>query len=289
LREIPAERLAEILGYTPKFRGEPLAGRVLLAPVTVGDALSTLELIDGDGRKSAIYGGQKAGGYWAAQRLPEDVQTLLIGEGVATVLSAREASGHAAVAALSCSNLKPVARTMRDRYPRARIIVLADIGNGQRDAEKAAQSVGASIALPDFGEHRPEDATDFNDMARLRGAESVRKAIEAAGNSDAGRNPFGVSLIHAASIEPEAISWRWDGWIAEGKLHVLAGAPGTGKTTLAMALAATITTGGRWPDGTPAVVGDVVIWSGEDDPKDTLVPRLIACGGDKARVHSTRQ
>jgi putative DNA primase/helicase len=49
-------------------------------------------------------------------------------------------------------------------------------------------------------------------------------------------------------------------------------------------LAATITIGGRWPDGTQAAVGDVVIWSGEDDVKDTLVPRLIAAGADLRRV-----
>jgi putative DNA primase/helicase len=122
LREIKVERLADLLGYAPKSGGELLTDRVLLAPVKVGDALATLEMIDGDGRKSAIYGGQKRGGYWAAQRIPEgDSEGLrfLIGERVSTVLSAREASGHAAVAALSCGNLKDVALIMREQYPRA--------------------------------------------------------------------------------------------------------------------------------------------------------------------------
>lgn len=64
----------------------------------------------------------------------------------------------------------------------------------------------------------------------------------------------------------------------------MAGPPGTGKTTIASALAATITCGGRWPDGTPSDYGNVLIWSGEDDPKDTLVPRLLACGADVGRV-----
>jgi hypothetical protein len=68
-------------------------------------------------------------------------------------------------------------------------------------------------------------------------------------------------------------------------MHVLGGAPGTGKTTIAMALAATVTTGGRWPDGSQSHVGNVVIWSGEDDPSDTLTPRLIASGADLSRVH----
>jgi putative DNA primase/helicase len=97
--------------------------------------------------------------------------------------------------------------------------------------------------------------------------------------------PTGVTLIRADGIRPEPIAWLWGGWLACGKVHVLAGAPGTGKTTAAVALAATLTIGGRWPDGTPASPDDVLIWSGEDDPKDTLVPRLIAAGADLNRVH----
>jgi crossover junction endodeoxyribonuclease RuvC len=67
-----------------------------------------------------------------------------------------------------------------------------------------------------------------------------------------------------------------DGWLAKGKLQLLAGQPGTGKTTLALALAAITSIGGVWPDGSRPAPGNVVIWSGEDDPRDTLVPRLIA-------------
>lgn len=90
----------------------------------------------------------------------------------------------------------------------------------------------------------------------------------------------------AADVTPEPISWLWDGWLAAGKLHILAGAPGTGKTTLTLALAATLTTAGRWPDGSKyAKHGNVLIWSGEDDPSDTLVPRLNASGADLNRVH----
>src|SRR5437867_3377615 len=57
-----------------------------------------------------------------------------------------------------------------------------------------------------------------------------------------------LSLVRGDSITPEPVSWIWDGWLAAGKFHVLAGQPGTGKTTLALAFAATITSGGRWPD-----------------------------------------
>lgn len=94
-----------------------------------------------------------------------------------------------------------------------------------------------------------------------------------------------VNLISAADIAPQSIRWIWPGWLAAAKLHIMAGAPGTGKSTLAFALAASITTGGRWPDGKTAEQGEVVIWSGEDDPADTIVPRLMACEADLTRVH----
>lgn len=94
-----------------------------------------------------------------------------------------------------------------------------------------------------------------------------------------------VQITCAADIKPEPIRWLWPGWLARGKLHILAGKAGTGKTTIAIALAASVSMGGRFPDGTRAPGGNVLIWSGEDSPKDSLVPKLIAAGADMKRVH----
>ena len=92
-----------------------------------------------------------------------------------------------------------------------------------------------------------------------------------------------VVLTCGTDLTPEPYRWLWQYWLAMGKLHILAGAPGQGKTTIALAMAATITIGGRWPDGSRCAPGNVLIWSGEDDPADTLVPRLMAAGADRAR------
>lgn len=95
-----------------------------------------------------------------------------------------------------------------------------------------------------------------------------------------------AELTPAASIKPVAIRWLWPGWVARGKLTVLAGAGGSGKTTLAIGLIGTLTSGGRWPDGEICrEPGNALIWSSEDDPADTLVPRLMAAGADLSRVH----
>ena len=95
-----------------------------------------------------------------------------------------------------------------------------------------------------------------------------------------------VKIRCGADIKPQAIDWLWPGWLPAGKLTILAGAAGTGKTTLALGLSAVITTGGQWPDGSICNRnGNVLIWSSEDAADDTLVPRLVASGADMARCH----
>jgi putative DNA primase/helicase len=100
-----------------------------------------------------------------------------------------------------------------------------------------------------------------------------------------------VLLLSGADMTPEPVRWLWPNWLAKGKLHILAGAPGQGKTTISLAIASTITTGGHWPDGSLCALGNILIWSGEDDPADTLLPRLLAAGADKSHcyfVHGTK-
>lgn len=107
----------------------------------------------------------------------------------------------------------------------------------------------------------------------------------AASLMDAANPRPAVVLLNGADLTPEAVRWLWRYWLALGKLHILAGAPVQGKTTIALACAAIVTTGGRWPDGTRCKAGNVLIWSGEDDPADTLLPRLMAAGADRTRCY----
>src|SRR5690606_4585556 len=58
-----------------------------------------------------------------------------------------------------------------------------------------------------------------------------------------------------ADVTPEPVEWLWPGRIALGKLGLMAGAPGLGKSQLAAAMVAAVTTGGRWPDGRFAPYG----------------------------------
>jgi hypothetical protein len=87
-------------------------------------------------------------------------------------------------------------------------------------------------------------------------------------------------------ITPEPIDWLWPGRIARGKLTVIAGHPGTGKSQVISAIVATVTRAAQWPvDRTRAPEGSAVILSAEDDAANTIIPRLIAAGADVSRVH----
>ena len=94
-----------------------------------------------------------------------------------------------------------------------------------------------------------------------------------------------VRLVRGDTVTLEPVRWLWPGFLPAGMLTILGGAPGCGKTTIALSLAATVTRGGIWPDGSRCgAAGDVLIWSGEDGNAITAA-RLVASGAVMKRVH----
>lgn len=86
-------------------------------------------------------------------------------------------------------------------------------------------------------------------------------------------------------IDAEDVKWLWKPYIAFGKITVIQGDPGNGKTTLALAIAALISKRQQMPTGNaPTFIGNVIYQSGEDNPQDTIKPRLIACGADCSKI-----
>lgn len=83
-------------------------------------------------------------------------------------------------------------------------------------------------------------------------------------------------------ITREEISWLWPDWLATGKLTVLGGHPGDGKTTLAHAIAARLSAGEPMPDGAPSIKTNILILASEDGVADTIRPRLEDHGADLA-------
>lgn len=94
-----------------------------------------------------------------------------------------------------------------------------------------------------------------------------------------------VNLLRADQVEIRPTDWVWQNWLARGCLHLIAGSPGTGKSTIAIELGSIITRGGRFPDGAVARSASVVYWTGEDSVPMTLAPRAIAAGADLEKLH----
>lgn len=127
-----------------------------------------------------------------------------------------------------------------------------------------------SIPLLDFSKLR----------ARARSGDAEEKR-------DAGRSNKRVGLIltRVSDVEAQEIRWIWYGRIALGKVTVIAGHPGLGKSQLTAFIAAMVTTGGAWPNGDGfAPLGSVIMLSCEDDIADTIRPRLEAAGADLTKV-----
>jgi len=138
--------------------------------------------------------------------------------------------------------------------------------------------------VPPFGESFRTAAQEFRSADRK--SDISRAAPERAIRSEAPpAKPASVELVKAATVRMAAVRWLWPGYLAQGKMHILGGAPGCGKTTICLALIAIVTRGDRFPDGARCgAAGNAIMWSGEDDPADTLTPRLAAAGADLRRV-----
>jgi hypothetical protein len=87
-----------------------------------------------------------------------------------------------------------------------------------------------------------------------------------------------------SEVEPERVAWLWDRRIPKGKLTIIDGDPGYGKSALTTDFAARITVGRPWPDRSACEAGGVVLMNAEDGLADTIRPRIQAAGADPSRV-----
>lgn len=286
----------------------------LLIPVRDDGELHSLHTIGPNGDKLFLLGGRVKGCYFGIGTVTEANESgpICIAEGYATGASIHEATGHFVAVAFTAGNLEPVARALRAKHPEARLILCADndINPGKRNvgievATKAAIAVDGLLAVPELDGKK----CDFNDLHQAVGLNAVRTCIagakpaEAAQHDDAGGSnhkhsnsssgtPEGNSASQIAyrrvsDIQAQPIRWLWPGLIARGKVSIIAGHPGLGKSQLALNIAAIVTSGGCWPvSGMHSENGSAVLLSAEDDAADTIRPRLEATDADLERCYT---
>ena len=153
-------------------------------------------------------------------------------------------------------------------------------------AERLGQSLDVGEDVADLIERHANAGQDKVDVH-----DAMRDLAGATACTDAGKFLGAALLTKLGDETAKAVEWLWPGVLPLGALTVVAGEPGGGKTMLTMAdWAGRVSAGLPWPgpdENAPHPAhkpGGVVLISGEDDPARTLLPRLLAHGGNADRV-----
>lgn len=265
-------------------------GGSLVVPVRdVDGVLHSLQFIPVDGGKKRYLSGSRVSGCYFPIGKPNGV--LCVAEGFATAASIHEATGHAVAVAFCAGNLMEVAEALHAKYPELELVICADDdwktknNPGMTKAAEAAKAVGCKVAVPDFGPDRPEEgATDFNDLASLRGAEAVKECIEkrmdpsliAIQPEPVPARPAAASAWTLGDVRrmlrepPPPARWLVPGLIPAGVPGILAGRASVGKSSTAlligMGLAAGLGVLGR--EVSAEAARGVVYVSLEDDEEE---------------------
>ena len=94
-----------------------------------------------------------------------------------------------------------------------------------------------------------------------------------------------LELYTAADVEPKEVAWLWYPYIPFGKVTLIQGDPGDGKSTFALNLAAILTRGDTLPfTGVSHEPMRVIYLNAEDDADDTVVPRFIKANGVRSHL-----
>ena len=166
------------------------------------------------------------------------------------------------------------------------IVILPDNDDpGREHARKVAESlkrVAASVKIVELPGLPPKgDVSDW--LAQGHTAEELKELVEGAPEYTPGSEVLG-RIVCFSEVEPEEVKWLWWPRIPKNKLTLISGDPGSGKTFLAIDIAARVTRGDGFPNGTgtsdtgSGEPGKVLYLSYEDGLADTLVPRAQAAG-----------
>ena len=159
---------------THKTGGVTFRAGDMVVPLTdETGALVNLQLINAEGLKRPLKGGQVKGACHIIEGQKQAGKRLWIAEGYATALTVHHLTGETVMVALSSVNLLSLASLARQKHPACQIVLAADrdlSGNGQTKAAAAAQACEGIVALPPvFG--------DWNDAFMQQGEDATRKAI----------------------------------------------------------------------------------------------------------------
>ena len=240
LRVVPA-------GDSLRIGGNSMAG-ALAVPAYAGDGtLQSLQLIPPQGKKMNLPGAPMAGASFTVGT-PGD-GPLYLAEGIGQAWAIWQATGRAAVCCFGWGNVGTVAKQLQGHA----LVLVPDVGK-EAQAEAIARELGCSVAAMPQGE---ADNFDCNDLAQRDGADVLAALLEAAQSfkPEPLLTPVDVAGVLTRPSPPPR--FVWDGYAPRGVVTLLGAHGGTGKSTIALMLAAAVATGrelfGLATDAAPVV------------------------------------
>lgn len=187
--------------------------------------VSTLQTISPSGEKLFMAGGIKKGSFYEITSKESPKHLLILCEGFATGASIFEATGISTEVCFDAGNLLTVAELIRAKYPDFKLIIAADDdwkknpNTGLVKAKEAALKVGGYLSVPEFPKNRCDKDTDFNDLARLSGVDTVRLQIESASlvDPDAWEEPLPLpnELSPVMAFDKDLLPDAFRPWVAD--------------------------------------------------------------------------
>jgi putative DNA primase/helicase len=168
------------------------------------------------------------------------------------------------------------------------VVVIADADDaGRKTARDVANSLLGKVSSLKLFE-LPGSAKDLTEWVEGGGTrDALEGFIESQPEWKQGPSASASAITRAFSdIKPELLRWLWPSRIPVGKVTLLIGDPGLGKSLLTIEIASRVSRGASFPDGAKCELGAVVMASAEDDPADTIRPRLDAANADVSLIHT---
>lgn len=230
LRVVPA-------GDALRIGGDSMAGALAVPAYAADGTLQSLQLIPPQGKKMNLPGAPMAGASFTVGT--PDAGPLYLVEGIGQAWACWQATGRAAVCCFGWGNVGTVAKQLRQRDASARLTLVPDAGK-EPQAESIARELGCSVAFMPEGEANNFDA---NDLAQRDGADVLAALLDNAQSfkPEPLLTPVDVAGVLTRPSPPPR--FVWDGYCPRGVVTLLGAHGGTGKSTIALMLAAAVATG----------------------------------------------
>jgi len=221
-----------------RIAGHPLDGALMVPAYDMAGNLATVQFIPTEGKKLNAPGRPLAGAFVVGRITPPgNGQTVCIVEGIGQAWSCNQAAEMPAVVAFGAGRMEQIAREFRDRYPAARLMLIADAGKEDHCA-RIARDIECAWAEMPAGSPPNFDANDLHQQDPRALAELLR-------NPKAPPQRFRLMTAAELAARPP-VRWRLRDVLPEEGIGAIYGPPGSGKSFLVLDMLGAVAAGRQW-------------------------------------------